>query len=357
VANLAWFPFYVADFLSSRRTRTMDAEQVGVYLLLLCEQWDHGPIPDDPDEIADITRTKPGSSQASAVLQRCFTLTDEGWVNERLEEVRTEQEAKSARLSEAGRRGGVKSGKARGSKPGLSHPQAPLHRSQAQARLKPGSSIRREEIREEEKREPVLPSSNQPPPQPVVHTEHHQELHTWLGTHAGCLEGVPMMAQRSIWGIWGPTGTTEQDWRDTATDDRPPILASAILSWTATDQGTRFYRPFFAKILARAIDHAIANARQATEAEREREGLGEMQDGAHALEAIEVARLNDDGKVQAGRVKRAKEYYEAADEGTQRQLDAMCAPTLRKFGRRVPALIAGAALADAVDVLETQGAA
>lgn len=148
MADLAWFPFYVGDFLSSRRTRTMTAEQVGVYLLLLCEQWDHGPIPDDPGEIEDICRVD--RSQASAVLQRCFELTLGGWVNRRLEEIRAEQEEKRLRLSEAGRRGGVSSGHARRSKPGSSQAQAGLQRSLAQARLKPGSSSRREEKREEE---------------------------------------------------------------------------------------------------------------------------------------------------------------------------------------------------------------
>ena len=148
MADLAWFPFYVDRFLSSRRTRTMTAEQVGIYLLLLCEQWDKGAVPDVPAEIEDITRAD--RSQAEAVLQRCFTLTEHGWQNDAMEDIRAEQEAKSARLAEAGRRGGVKSGRVRRSKPGSSQAKPGLERSQAQARLKPGSSIRREESREEE---------------------------------------------------------------------------------------------------------------------------------------------------------------------------------------------------------------
>lgn len=104
--SMAWFPFYVADFLSSRRTRTMSAEQVGIYLLLLCEQWDHGSIPDDPEEWEDIARAS--RDDVLVVLQRCFAMADHSYANQRLEEIRTEQEAKSAAKSVAGKRGAEK---------------------------------------------------------------------------------------------------------------------------------------------------------------------------------------------------------------------------------------------------------
>jgi uncharacterized protein YdaU (DUF1376 family) len=140
----------------------MDAEQVGIYLLLLCEQWDHGPIPNDPEEIADITRTKPGYSQAMATLERCFSLTDYGWINERLELIRGEQTAKSERLSLAGKEGAAKRYGTKHKKPGHGHPIARPDDSQAIARLKPPYSIREEERREEEKKEEAAPARAAP---------------------------------------------------------------------------------------------------------------------------------------------------------------------------------------------------
>jgi len=135
--TLPWFPFYVDRFLGSRKTRTMTAEQVGIYLLLLCEQWDHGAIPDVPAELEDIARAP--HSQAMAVLQRCFELKDGMWINAPLEEIRTEQETKSERFAEAGRRGAAKRWGNKTSRPG--------HRVAMR-----GYSIREEEIREEENR-------------------------------------------------------------------------------------------------------------------------------------------------------------------------------------------------------------
>lgn len=81
----------------------MTAEQVGIYFLLLCEQWDGGPIPDDGDEFARMA--KAGKLEVRTVLTRCFTLTDAGWVNERLEEIHKEQQTKARTRKRAGRAG------------------------------------------------------------------------------------------------------------------------------------------------------------------------------------------------------------------------------------------------------------
>ena len=81
----------------------MTAEQVGVYILLLCEQWDAGPIPDEDDELAFIGKV--GIDVVRVVLRLSFELTPEGWVNEVLAEVRDEQEMKARALSIAGKAG------------------------------------------------------------------------------------------------------------------------------------------------------------------------------------------------------------------------------------------------------------
>lgn len=92
---LSWFPFYVDRFRASRRARRMEAEQVGVYLLLMCEQWEHGPIPDDDGELAFVGRAE--LSVVRGVLEACFDLTAAGWINGRLARVKVEQEAKLGR--------------------------------------------------------------------------------------------------------------------------------------------------------------------------------------------------------------------------------------------------------------------
>jgi uncharacterized protein YdaU (DUF1376 family) len=95
VSPLPWFPFYVDDFLASPKVRRMDAEDVGVYLLLLLEQWQQGPIPEgSEDELADVMRTQ--CERIANVLRNCFEKTPKGWVNNRLLRIEKEQLAKSA---------------------------------------------------------------------------------------------------------------------------------------------------------------------------------------------------------------------------------------------------------------------
>lgn len=91
---LPWFPFYVDDFLASPKVRRMDAEHVGVYLLLLLEQWQSGPIPKgSEDELAGVMRTH--SECIADVLHSSFEETKDGWVNRRLQRIEKEQRAKS----------------------------------------------------------------------------------------------------------------------------------------------------------------------------------------------------------------------------------------------------------------------
>lgn len=129
--KLPWFPFYVRDFLDSRKVRRMKAEEVGIYFLFLCEQWTGGPIPDDDETLAVLARSE--ASVAKGVLKRCFKKTQEGWVNERLEEVRLESQAIHQQRIDAGRRGGLKTQQQRRES---SSAKAPLN----QAPLEPRSS-------------------------------------------------------------------------------------------------------------------------------------------------------------------------------------------------------------------------
>jgi len=133
MSHLEWFPLYVPRFLNSRRLRRMSAKGIGIYTLLICEEWDGGPIPDDDAALAFLARCDP--SDARAVLEVCFSLTSDGWINPELEEIRAEQEEKRSRYVEAGRKGGE--AKARNAS------------SDAKAMLKQPSTNRVEESRKE----------------------------------------------------------------------------------------------------------------------------------------------------------------------------------------------------------------
>lgn len=135
MAKLPWFPFWVDRFHASKWVRRMSAEQVGVYLLLLAEQWDSGAIVDDDEELSYICRVSVGDVRV--VLGWCFDLNEDGmWINAALAEIRQTQESKHKRLSEAGKRGG----QATRTRIGIGE----------QATLKPGSSQAQPRLKQSE---------------------------------------------------------------------------------------------------------------------------------------------------------------------------------------------------------------
>ena len=95
--RLDWFPLYAGKFLNSRKVRRMTDGQVGSYILLLCEQWEGGPLQNDPAELARIGKTN--QKKAMTVVEMCFKLTAKGWVNRRLNEVLREQTKKKTKAS------------------------------------------------------------------------------------------------------------------------------------------------------------------------------------------------------------------------------------------------------------------
>jgi len=99
-----WFPLYPERFLSSRKVRRMDAQDVGIYFGLLVEQFlEGGALPDDDREL-EIAGRAP-IEDVRRVLDLCFTLTDDGWLNETMEQIRDEQAVKMERAQRAGKKG------------------------------------------------------------------------------------------------------------------------------------------------------------------------------------------------------------------------------------------------------------
>ena len=101
--KLPWFPFHVDRFHASRKVQRMSAEQVGIYLLLLLEEWDRGPL---STKGVDLEAVCHGASipEIRRVLRLCFRKTEGGWVNDVMEEIRTDQVERHRKRVEAGKK-------------------------------------------------------------------------------------------------------------------------------------------------------------------------------------------------------------------------------------------------------------
>lgn len=89
------FQFYVQDFLYG--TRFFTTEEIGAYLLLLCEQWDKGFIADDPAVLRKITGIS--LKKLQKVLEK-FEKNENGLINIRLENERKKKSEYSSQQSD-----------------------------------------------------------------------------------------------------------------------------------------------------------------------------------------------------------------------------------------------------------------
>lgn len=135
----SWFPLYVADILTSRMIRSFEAEDFGIFMFLLIEQWDGGPLPDNKTDLCGMARCN-SWPRVEVILQRGFVLHDQGWVNLRLIEIWEEQDSKIRRKSKAGKLGA----EARwGKKPKLlAPPEAPAVIEENGNRIQPANGRR-----------------------------------------------------------------------------------------------------------------------------------------------------------------------------------------------------------------------
>ena len=87
-----WMPLYVADYLGD--TRRLTTLEHGAYMLLIMEYWQHGGLPDDDRELADIVGLD--AEQWAAMRPRISRLFKPGWKHKRIDE----ELAKAAEISE-----------------------------------------------------------------------------------------------------------------------------------------------------------------------------------------------------------------------------------------------------------------
>lgn len=166
--DLRWFPFDPTRMLRTREARRAlkgrAVERAGILLLLLVEQWEHGPIPDDDEWLSEICPDVP-LEDVRSVLQACFNHSKGGsssartWIHEELEEVRAEKEERSAWYRERASKGG----RARAEK--LRNQANSAASSTPEASYKPASDVLEPARRGEEKREEVVT------PHPLTNSE------------------------------------------------------------------------------------------------------------------------------------------------------------------------------------------
>jgi len=86
------FQFYADDFLAG--TMDMTDAEVGLYIRCLCRQWSNGSIPNDPQEIARLSRASTEPQPSLNRVMTKFKVCEDGMLrNERLEKERAKQTA------------------------------------------------------------------------------------------------------------------------------------------------------------------------------------------------------------------------------------------------------------------------
>lgn len=102
--SLPYMPIYWGDYLAD--TRHLDCTEHGAYLLLLAYQWSTGnPLPLEQTQCDRIAQayTPHQSAAVGKVLSAYFQKTDKGYINTRLQGIRTDIEAKISKKTAAGK--------------------------------------------------------------------------------------------------------------------------------------------------------------------------------------------------------------------------------------------------------------
>jgi len=153
-----WMPLYVGDYLAD--TRRLTTEHHGAYLLLIMEYWQKGtPLPDDDDQLGQITGLGKRFKAARATLQQFFNVEDGQWRHGRVDREKQLALGNSERARENGKKGG---------RP---------HLTQKEPRANP--ELTQKEPRPEPKPNPQESSSPSPSPLGNTHTARAGELPAW----------------------------------------------------------------------------------------------------------------------------------------------------------------------------------
>jgi uncharacterized protein YdaU (DUF1376 family) len=98
-----WMPFYVGDYLGD--TEHLSTLQHGAYCLLLFSYWRRGGLPDDDQQLANITKMPlPDWLAHRAIMQAFFY---DGWKHKRIEAELRRTTEKVAMAKAKGQKGGL----------------------------------------------------------------------------------------------------------------------------------------------------------------------------------------------------------------------------------------------------------
>jgi uncharacterized protein YdaU (DUF1376 family) len=100
-----WMPLYVSDYLGD--TRRLTTLEHGAYLLLIMEYWQHGGLPTDEAELADIAGLQP--EEWERVRPRISRLFQDGWRHKRVDA----ELAKAAEISDRRKASGQAGGRSK----------------------------------------------------------------------------------------------------------------------------------------------------------------------------------------------------------------------------------------------------
>jgi uncharacterized protein YdaU (DUF1376 family) len=218
--GLPYYKWFWQDWRSNRRVHRMSYIERGLYRELLDECWIEGFIPNDIKEMADICGC-PEDVMANAwqVLGNCFVLSEFGWINEKIESLRTEKDKTRVARAASGRQGGLA--------------KAAKNLANAKQNLANGSNChieekrREEESREEERREEItLPkgreSESKIPPCP------HQDI---VDVFHKTLPELPQVM------VWNKTrqGYLKARWREVAVEK----------GWKSQEEGVEYFQNLF----------------------------------------------------------------------------------------------------------------
>ncbi len=98
--SLPYFKFYPADFMGSGKVQIMSPAEKGIYISLLCHEWQEGPLPDDATRLARIAGASSREmKEAWPSVRACFSIDENGCLyHPRLERERDEDAMSKIRV-------------------------------------------------------------------------------------------------------------------------------------------------------------------------------------------------------------------------------------------------------------------
>ena len=105
---LPYYKWFWQDWRANRKAQRMNYIERGLYRELLDECWVEGSIPNDLNILAEICGC-PNDVMANAwqVLESCFKLVEDVYINEKMESLRTEKDTERLVKALSGKKGGV----------------------------------------------------------------------------------------------------------------------------------------------------------------------------------------------------------------------------------------------------------